>query len=136
MKILIVGSGGREHTLAWKLAQSQTVDQIYCAPGNGGIAQMATCVDLSADNLSGLADFAEQESIDLTVVGPEAPLVAGIADLFPYMRPLKQPPAWRAASRLPASCYASTTSIISALKSSQMRQRRKLTCAGRARLLW
>jgi len=104
MKILIVGSGGREHTLAWKLAQSQTVDQIYCAPGNGGIAQMATCVDLSADN--------------------------------PYMRPLKQPPAWRAASRLPASCYASTTSIISALKSSQMRQRRKLTCAGRARLLW
>jgi len=82
MKILIVGSGGREHTLTWKLAQSPTVDQIYCAPGNGGIAQIATCVDLSADNLPGLVDFAEQESIDLTIVGPEAPLVAGIADLF------------------------------------------------------
>ncbi len=82
MKILIVGSGGREHTLTWKLAQSPTVDQIYCAPGNGGIAQIATCVDLAADDLAGLADFAERESIDLTVVGPEAPLVAGIADLF------------------------------------------------------
>ena len=82
MKILIVGSGGREHTLTWKLAQSPTVDQIYCAPGNGGMAQIATCVDLSADNLPGLVDFAEQESIDLTVVGPEAPLVAGIADVF------------------------------------------------------
>ena len=82
MKVLVVGSGGREHTLTWKLAQSQTVDQIYCAPGNGGIAQVATCVDLSVDDLPALADFAEQESIDLTLVGPEAPLVAGIADLF------------------------------------------------------
>ncbi len=82
MKILIVGSGGREHTLAWKLAQSPTVDQIYCAPGNGGIAQIATCVDLPTDDLYGLADFAERESIDLTIIGPEAPLVAGIADLF------------------------------------------------------
>jgi len=82
MKILIVGSGGREHTLTWKLAQSPTVDQIYCAPGNGGMAQIATCVELSADDLPALANFAEQESIDLTLVGPEAPLVAGIADLF------------------------------------------------------
>ena len=82
MKILIVGSGGREHTLTWKLAQSPTVDQIYCAPGNGGIAEIATCVDLSANDLYGLVDFAERESIDLTVIGPEAPLVAGIADLF------------------------------------------------------
>ena len=82
MKVLVVGSGGREHTLTWKLAQSQTVDQIYCAPGNGGIAQVATCVDLSVDDLAGLADFAEQESIDLTLVGPEASLVAGIADVF------------------------------------------------------
>jgi len=82
MKILVVGSGGREHTLTWKLAQSPTVDQIYCAPGNGGMAQIATCVDLSADDLPGLADFVEQENIDLTIAGPEAPLVAGIADLF------------------------------------------------------
>ncbi len=82
MKILVVGSGGREHTLAWKLCQSAIVDQIYCAPGNGGIAQIATCVDLPTDDLGGLADFAQQESIDLTVVGPEAPLVAGIVDLF------------------------------------------------------
>ncbi len=82
MKILILGSGGREHTLTWKTAQSCAVDQIYCAPGNGGMAQIAQCVDLRVDDLDGLADFAEQQSIDLTIVGPEAPLVAGIADLF------------------------------------------------------
>ena len=82
MKILVVGSGGREHALTWKIAQSPAVEQIYCAPGNGGMAQIAQCVELSADDLEGLADFARRQAIDLTVVGPEAPLVAGIADLF------------------------------------------------------
>ncbi len=102
MKILVVGSGGREHTLTWKLAQSPAVDQIYCAPGNGGIAQIATCVDLSVDDLYGLADFAERESIDLTIVGPEAPLVAGIADLFAE-RGLPMYGPSRAAARLEGS---------------------------------
>jgi len=82
MKILVIGSGGREHALVWKIAQSRKVKKIYCAPGNGGIAQSAVCVPLKADNVSGLLDFAKKEKIDLTVVGPEAPLVAGIVDAF------------------------------------------------------
>lgn len=82
MKILVVGGGGREHTLVWKLKQSPRVDKIYCAPGNGGIAGDAECVPLAADDITGLADFAQEHKIDLTVVGPEAPLVAGIVDHF------------------------------------------------------
>lgn len=82
MKVLVVGGGGREHTLIWKLKQSPRVDKIYCAPGNGGIAQDAECIPLTADNIQGLADFATAEKIDLTVVGPEVSLVAGIGDLF------------------------------------------------------
>ncbi len=82
MKVLIVGSGGREHTLAWKLAQSPLLDKLYCAPGNPGIAALAETVDLAVDDLEGLKKFALAEKIDLTVVGPEAPLVAGLADRF------------------------------------------------------
>ncbi len=82
MKILVIGSGGREHALVWKLAQSPRVTKIFCAPGNAGISQQATCVPISANDLSGLQKFAESERIDLTVVGPEAPLALGIADLF------------------------------------------------------
>jgi phosphoribosylamine--glycine ligase len=82
MKILIIGSGGREHTLAWKIAKNPKVKKIYCAPGNAGISQIAECVPLKAEDLGGLAAFAEKESIDLTVVGPEAPLSEGIVDLF------------------------------------------------------
>nr|HQA48268.1 phosphoribosylamine--glycine ligase [Bacillota bacterium] len=82
MKVLIVGSGGREHTLAWKIAQSPLVEKIYAAPGNGGIAEIAECVDIKDTDIKALAGFAKKESIDLTVVGPEAPLVAGIADEF------------------------------------------------------
>ncbi|MGQ9758692.1 MAG: phosphoribosylamine--glycine ligase [Actinomycetota bacterium] len=82
MKALVVGSGGREHALAWKIAQSPLVEEIFCAPGNAGMAQLGTCVDIKAEDLEGLAAFAEREGIDLTVVGPEAPLVAGIADVF------------------------------------------------------
>ncbi len=82
MKILIIGSGGREHVLAWKIAQSRNVTKIYCAPGNGGIAQVAECVNIAADDIKGLADFAQDKNIDLTVVGPEAPLVHGIVDAF------------------------------------------------------
>ncbi|MCG8473832.1 MAG: phosphoribosylamine--glycine ligase, partial [Desulfobacterales bacterium] len=82
MKVLVVGSGGREHALVWKLAQSPRVDNIFCAPGNAGISEIATCVDIAADNIPALLDFAEKESMDFTVVGPEAPLAAGIVDTF------------------------------------------------------
>ena len=82
MKILVVGSGGREHAIVWKLAQSPRKPALYCAPGNAGIASLATCVPMTADNMSGLKDFALQERIDLTVVGPEVPLALGIVDEF------------------------------------------------------
>jgi len=82
MKILVIGSGGREHALVWKLAQSPRVSKLYCAPGNAGISQQATCLPIQAQDLAGLQTFAEEERIDLTVVGPEAPLALGIADRF------------------------------------------------------
>ncbi|HOQ09224.1 MAG TPA: phosphoribosylamine--glycine ligase [Syntrophomonadaceae bacterium] len=81
-KILVVGQGGREHALVWKLSQSPQADKIYAAPGNPGIAQLAQCVDIAASDVSGLLDFARKEKIDLTVVGPEDPLMAGIVDAF------------------------------------------------------
>ena len=82
MKILVVGSGGREHALAWKLSQSPRVERIFCAPGNGGTEQVAQNVPIAANDLAGLARFARDEQIDLTVVGPDDPLAAGIVDLF------------------------------------------------------
>jgi len=82
VKVLVVGSGGREHALVWKLLQSPKVSYIYCAPGNGGIRQMAECVDIKADDIEGLCKFAKKNRIDLTVVGPELPLNLGIVDAF------------------------------------------------------
>lgn len=82
MKVLVVGSGGREHALVWKLSQSMKVNEIFCAPGNGGIRQMAECVDIKADDIEGLCKFALDKKIDLTVVGPEVPLSLGITDYF------------------------------------------------------
>ena len=82
MRILVVGSGGREHALVWKLKQSKSCDKIFCAPGNGGIAQIAECIDIKADDIEGLLEFAKKEKIDLTVIGPEAVLAAGIVDIF------------------------------------------------------
>ncbi|AEF94599.1 Phosphoribosylamine--glycine ligase [Desulfotomaculum nigrificans CO-1-SRB] len=82
MKILVVGGGGREHALVWKLRQSPKVDQIFCAPGNAGISQIATCVNIPAGDVYGLLNFAQQQQIDLTVVGPEIPLTNGIVDIF------------------------------------------------------
>jgi phosphoribosylamine--glycine ligase len=82
VKILIVGSGGREHTMVWKLAQSPRRPTLYCAPGNAGIESLATCVPIKADDIAGLKGFAQSEKIDLTVVGPEAPLALGIVDEF------------------------------------------------------
>jgi phosphoribosylamine--glycine ligase len=82
MRILVIGSGGREHALVWKIAQSKLADKIFCAPGNGGISQQAQCIDIKAEDIEGLLDFAKREKIDLTVVGPEAPLAKGIVDEF------------------------------------------------------
>ncbi|MDD5727247.1 MAG: phosphoribosylamine--glycine ligase [Victivallales bacterium] len=82
MKILVIGSGGREHTLCWKLAQSPQAEKIYCAPGNAGIATIAECVDIGVSEMEKLADFAEKKGIDLTVIGPEKPLCAGLTDVF------------------------------------------------------
>ena len=82
MKILIVGQGGREHALAWKIKQSKKVKELYCAPGNGGTTQVATNVPIKADDLEGLSKFCKEKKIDLTIVGPEAPLARGIIDLF------------------------------------------------------
>ncbi len=82
MKVLVIGSGGREAALVWKLTKSPQVDKIYTAPGNGGISKYSECVDIKADALEELAEFAEKESIDVTIVGPEAPLAQGIVDMF------------------------------------------------------
>ena len=82
MKILVIGSGGREHALCWKIKQSPKVEQVYCAPGNAGTAEVAENIGIAATDIVKLAEFVEKNGIDLTVVGPEAPLVAGIVDEF------------------------------------------------------
>lgn len=82
MQILVIGSGGREHALAWKIAQSPKVAKVWAAPGSAGISKIAECVEISASDFRLLADFAEQKRIDLTVVGPEGPLTLGIVDEF------------------------------------------------------
>ena len=82
MRILIVGSGGREHAIAWKCAQSKRVDKIFCAPGNDGIGQIAECVPITAMEFDKLAAFAKEQKIDLTIIGMDDPLVGGIVDAF------------------------------------------------------
>jgi len=82
MKILVIGNGGREHALVWKISHSPKVQKIYCAPGSAGIGELAECVPVSPDQIEKLADFCLKEKIDLTVVGPELPLTLGISDLF------------------------------------------------------
>ena len=82
MKILVIGGGGREHTLVWKIAQSPRVSKIYCAPGNAGIGELAECLPIKADDIPALIRFAQAKKIDLTVVGPEGPLTKGLVDAF------------------------------------------------------
>ena len=82
MKVLVVGGGGREHALVWKIAQSPRVKTVYCAPGNAGIARLAVCVPIAAGEIDALIAFARENGVDLTVVGPEGPLAAGIVDRF------------------------------------------------------
>ena len=82
MKVLIVGSGGREHAIAWKIAQSDRVEKIYCAPGNAGISEVAECVPIGAMEFDRLVEFAKEKEIDLTVIGMDDPLVGGVVDKF------------------------------------------------------
>jgi phosphoribosylamine--glycine ligase len=82
MRLLVIGQGGREHAICWRLAQSASVTQVYCAPGNPGIAEVATCVPVAEHDVAGLIDFARAHAIDLSVVGPEAPLLDGLVDAF------------------------------------------------------
>ncbi|MDO8700057.1 MAG: phosphoribosylamine--glycine ligase [Deltaproteobacteria bacterium] len=82
MKVLVIGGGGREHALVWKISESPKIKKIYCAPGSAGIGELAECVAIAPEQIEKLAEFAEREKIDLTVVGPELPLTLGIADLF------------------------------------------------------
>jgi len=82
MKVLVIGSGGREHALVWKITQSPKVSQTYCAPGNAGISKLAQCVNINADSIDKLVDFAQEEKIDLTVIGPELSLSNGIVNEF------------------------------------------------------
>ncbi|MFI5295522.1 MAG: phosphoribosylamine--glycine ligase [Thermodesulfovibrionales bacterium] len=82
MKVLVIGGGGREHAIVWKLSQSKMVDKIFCCPGNAGIAEIAQCIDVNHDDFQALLDFVKYEWIDLTIVGPEDPLSKGIVDLF------------------------------------------------------
>jgi phosphoribosylamine--glycine ligase len=86
MKVLVIGSGAREHTLVWKVAQSSLVDKLFCAPGNGGISDCAECISLKAEDIKGLLNFVRKERIDFTVVGPEIPLALGIVDEFQNQR--------------------------------------------------
>ena len=86
MKVLVVGSGGREHAICWKLSKSPKVDKIYCAPGNAGIAELAECVDIKAMEFEKLVAFAKENSIDLTVIGMDDPLVGGVVDVFEAKR--------------------------------------------------
>ena len=80
MRVLVVGSGGREHAICWKLAQSPKVDQLYCAPGNGGIAQVADCVDIKATDVDGMVAWAKDNAMDFVVVAPDDPLALGMVD--------------------------------------------------------
>ena len=82
MKVLVIGSGGREHAYAWKVAQSPLVKKVFCAPGNAGIASVATCVPIDAEDVPSLVAFAKSEGIDLTICGPEGPLSKGVVDIF------------------------------------------------------
>jgi phosphoribosylamine--glycine ligase len=111
MKILVVGSGGREHALVWKIAQSPLVDKIFCAPGNAGTATLAENVAINAENIDDLAAFATNNNIDLTVVGPEGPLVKGIVDVFQSKGLAAFGPS-KAAARLEGSKVFSKTHML------------------------
>jgi phosphoribosylamine--glycine ligase len=115
MKVLVVGGGGREHALVWKIAQSPRVKKIFCAPGNAGMIRLANCVPIGAAEIDKLLAFAQDEKIDLTIVGPEDPLSKGIVDQFEAagMRIFgasQQRPESNPASPLPKRSWKNTAS--------------------------
>ena len=115
MKILVIGSGGREHALAWKLRESPLMDEIYCAPGNAGIAQEAECRPVDISNPAQILELANEIQAELTVVGPEAPLVAGVVDEFRLagrviVGPTKAAASLEAARFFPSSSCSGITS--------------------------
>ena len=101
MKVLIVGGGGREHAIAWKVAQSPKVEKLYCAPGNAGIAEVAECVDIGVMEFDRLVTFARENTVDLTIVAPDDPLAAGAVDAFEAAGHGKMRPYWRGLRRFP-----------------------------------
>ena len=82
MRILVIGGGAREHAICWKLTQGDSLVKLYCAPGNAGISKIAECIDIKAEDVDGIINFAVSEKIDLVVIGPEGPLVAGLTDML------------------------------------------------------
>jgi phosphoribosylamine--glycine ligase len=106
VKVLVIGSGAREHALAWKLAQSPHVTEIYAAPGSDGMSRVAKPVNIKVADLNGLAQFAREKKIDLTVVGPEDPLVDGIVDLFQRKKLRIYGPSQKAARLEGSKAYA------------------------------
>ena len=129
MRILVVGSGGREHAMVWKLAQSPRQPVLYCAPGNAGIASLANCIPIKSDDIAGLKNFALQEKIDVTVIGPEAPLALGIVDEFRKAR-LKVFGPTKNAARLEASKVFSKEVMAQAkIRTAQAKSFEKITDA-------
>src|SRR3989440_2664359 len=114
MKILVIGSGGREHAICWALQRTSSERlQLFCAPGNAGIAQIAECVPINIKDRYALASFAEASNIDLTMVGPEAPLAAGLVDTFEdrglkVVGPELRPRVWNQAKRSPKTSWIVT----------------------------
>jgi len=113
MKILVMGSGGREHALVWKLRQSPRVTKIYCAPGNGGIADEAECVPVDVKSLDSMVELANHIQPDLTVVGPELPLMLGVVDEFTRrgwrtFGPTRAAAHWKRARALPRNSCSAT----------------------------
>jgi phosphoribosylamine--glycine ligase len=113
MNVLLIGSGGREHALAWKIAQSAMLSTLYAAPGNPGIGEHATLSDLDVDDHDAVISFCREKAIDLVVVGPEAPLVAGLADALnkagiAVFGPRRRPRSWKARRASPRICATGT----------------------------
>ena len=107
MKVLVVGGGGREHAICWKLAQSPKVTELYCAPGNAGIAQVATCVNIKATDVEGMVKWAKENTMDFVMVAPDDPLALGMVDALtrpasPPSAPRQTPPSLRPARPFPS----------------------------------
>ncbi len=141
MKVLVVGGGGREHALAWKLSQSQRIQKVFVAPGNGGTARDPNLVDVPISDVKALRQWAQQEKIDLTVVGPEAPLAAGIVDEFrahamKILGPREQPRNWKARKLFPKRSCIDTAFQLHFMKPSRMQHLRMLTSTKWVHLLW